>query len=233
MASLVYKFHHGTRVSPTRRLLIDRARCVNIEWGAPRLSGAPMQIESSAILNVGVMFVVALAFCKTLEIVVERARKLFLSTNDCDPIKMELNALNIKIDALRVKFDGKLEVLKTENRALKNEIDELKNKTESTAPEQFSIMPNSPSSIPEDAYKQSEDTWIRDMRVCEASTVPTIPSSTSDDTWTRNAAEDEIVEGGANTGKKVHSLKLQKPMSLQPRTVPSSRQWELPKVLID
>jgi hypothetical protein len=147
-----------------------------------------MKIESTAILYLAIMFFLAVLFCKTLEIVVEWARRFFVGTNDAiDLIKIELNALNIKIDALQTKFHGKLDVLRTE-------MDGLNNKAQWVATEQLSVAPDSPMPMLEDAYSNGEDTWIRDVRANEASTAPTIPTSPSENTWMRDAVDKETVE---------------------------------------
>jgi len=147
-----------------------------------------MKIESTAILYLAIMFFLAVLFCKTLEIVVEWARRFFVGTNDAiDLIKIELNALNIKIDALQIKFDGKLDVLRTE-------MDGLNTKAQWVASEQLSVAPDSPMPMLEDAYSNGEDTWIRDVHASEASTAPTISASPSENTWMRDAVDKETVE---------------------------------------
>ena len=111
-----------------------------------------------------------------------------MGTNDAiDLIKIELNAINIKIDALQIKFDGKLDVLRTE-------MDGLNTKAQWVASEQLSVAPDSPMPMLEDAYSNGEDTWIRDVHASEASTVPTISASPSENTWMRDAVDKENVE---------------------------------------
>jgi len=195
--------------------------------GGCKVIGAPMKIESTAILYLGVMFFLAILLCKTFEVVIERARKFFANGSDyIDPVKTELNTLNSKTDALRIKFESKLDVLKKEINALKTEIDALKSKAESVATT-FSAVSDSPTPMPEDS-----DTWTRDMRVTEASIVPMIPSSASDDTWTRDAVSNQTGDN-ANAEKKTHPVELANPPSLQPGIGSSARQWKLPQVLID
>src|SRR5689334_23921072 len=97
-----------------------------------------MKIESTAILYIGIMFLLALLFCKTVEVVVERTRRIFVGTNDAlEPIKMELNALNIKIDGLQLRFDSKFD-------ALQAEIDAVNAKAVPRGTEQLSVVPDSP-----------------------------------------------------------------------------------------
>jgi hypothetical protein len=145
-----------------------------------------MKIESAAILYLAIMFFLAVLFCKTLEILVNWVRTLFVGRNDAiDPVKTELNALNIKIDALQIKFDGKVDVLRTKMDALK---------AQWVATEQLSVAPDSPMPKLEDAYSNGEDTWIRDVRASEASTAPTIPASPPENTWMRDAVDRETVQ---------------------------------------
>jgi len=184
--------------------------------GLQESGGVPMKIESTAILYLGIMFFLALLFCKTLEIVVERARRIFVGTNDAiDPIRMELNALNIKIDALQMKFDGKLGVLRTE-------IDAINTKAQWVATEQLSVVPDSPT---QDAYSNSEDTWIRDARASEASTVSMIPACPSGDTWTRDILDNEPIQGDAMIARKSKSVQRPPRLSLIKSSAPKLKQW--------
>ena len=153
-----------------------------------------MPIESISILYFGVWFLFVVLFCKALEIIVERAKSLFVGKNEVrvtslfvdekdviDLFRTGLNELNIKVNALRIKLDGDLD-------ALKIEVNALNTKLESTArmTEQSSVMPASAIPMLEDTWGNSEDTWTRGALVSETSIAPTIGESTSNETWTRD-----------------------------------------------
>jgi len=165
-----------------------------------------MKIESTAILYLGIMFFLAVLFCKALESIVDRARRYFMGTNDVvDSIKMELNALHIKIDALKSKLDSKLDVLKTEVDALKTgfdtkldvlkiEIDAVNSKAEPAATKRLSVVPELPTPLPENVYSNGEDSWTRGVRVIEGSRAPLIPTTNANDTWIRDTHGGETPE---------------------------------------
>ena len=129
-------------------------------------------------LYLGVGFLFAVLFCKAVEIIVERARSLFVGKSDVIDLylfKMELNALNKKIDALRIKLDS-----------LKIGVNALNTKLDSLSRKQLSLVPASPGSMLEYTTGNSEDTWTRDALVSETSIAPTVGDATPDDTWTRD-----------------------------------------------
>ena len=152
--------------------------------------GASMKIDFTTILYIGVLFFLAVWFCK---IVVKRARESFArDNNDIDSVKAALHALNIKTNALQIEFD----VLKTEMIALKIK----------TQPAKYAQ--NSPTPMLNDAHAIVEDTWTRDTRVSEASIAPMMPPSAFDDIWPRDVVGKEFVEGDAITGRKKKSVRL-------------------------